>query len=134
MKIELQIENNFIGYEALEEQIKVGIAAGLKDIGEDIEDTAIPITPKLSNDLRESVYVDFEQKTDNAASVEVSFGDLKGLSHVDYAWEQEHGDKLGYRYYTEPGTGPRFLSTAFGDVKPTMTSKIIYRIKQMLKI
>jgi hypothetical protein len=113
-----------------EEKIQLGVLIGLQDVEEHIINEALPITPKLTSDLALSVDSNINQTSSNTNELVVSFGN----SEVDYAWEQEHGDKMGYVNYTTPGTGPRFLSGALNTVRPFTPRLIGRRIWEVLKI
>ena len=53
----------------------------------------------------------------SSATIKVNSGarvsSMKLSYTIGYAKNQEFGDQMGYRNYTTPGTGPRFLSTSF---------------------
>lgn len=133
--IEFEFADLLRKLEIAENKIPIGINNGLKEVGEDIKQEAIPITPRLTGALRDSAHVELNKFGDNVASVEVSFGIMtKDLAPLDYALPQEYGDKEGYRNYTTPGTGPRFLSNAANNTKPTIIPTLTAYIKKWVNI
>ena len=75
----------------------------MQKVGNIVVKNTIPLTPKDTNALRESVATEtFE--TSNTVGVTVSFGN----DEVDYA-QIVHND-MEPKNWTEPGTGPLYLS------------------------
>lgn len=122
--MQITVKDNFIGANALHAKVQAGIATGLLASGEEIKNAALPITPKLTGQLRESARVDLDSGM-KVSTVQVSF-------NTDYAYKQEYGNLFGYRRYTTPGTGPYYLTTAFETNKMMSLALITDAIKRNL--
>lgn len=124
VNINVTVKNNFVGAKAMESKIQKGIAIGLNEAIEEVKDVAIDRTPMLNRDLRDSA------KTRVWSGKRSSTARLRyGIS---YAKEQEYGDLLGYENYTTPGTGSRYLSTAFEESEIRIIALIAQGIRRGL--
>jgi hypothetical protein len=104
--MQITVTDNFVGQKVLDHRVQRAILTGLSAVGDQIKNDAIPITPMLTGALRGSAKISLAGSGAGVTSMQFSF-------NTGYAGDQERGDELGYRNYTTPGTGPRFLRTAF---------------------
>jgi hypothetical protein len=104
--MQITVKENFVGAKALDHKVKRGILTGLYAAGENIKESAEPITPKLTGDLRSSAKISLSGSGAGTSGITVSY-------NMHYAYEQEFGPAYGYKNYTTPGTGPFYLYKTF---------------------
>ena len=96
------------------------------EIGHEILNKAIPLTPMDTGDLRDSGYVSWKPGGRGAIEVEVGFGGAAARYALAVHEMSESNN------FQEPGTGPKYLERPFDEIKPSLAREVADRVAGMM--